>query len=384
MTFDVVMLTSAHSATDDRIFYREAKTLSEAGYSLAVVGKHSQSGIIDGIHVHALRTARNRTLRFLLNIDILRAALRLNATLFIIHDPELIGIALILRLLGRKVIYDVHENLPAQVLQKDWIARPFRWALAPSAAGVEWFAARTLSGIIATVPAIQRRFPSEKTVLVRNFPTRSALATLAEGPPLAERKNVVIYTGGLSRVRGICELVDAFRALEDAELWLVGEFDDPAFRTEVLSSLPPNASWLGWRPHPEVLKLYRLAKLGAVLLHATPNHRCALPVKMFEYYGAGLPVIASDFPEYEELVRGCGVQVDPRNVAEIRKSIVELLGDKAALTEMSVQARRRAMTEFNWESEGARLVSFCSRFIVQSPARAATALPSTPRHSPSS
>jgi glycosyltransferase involved in cell wall biosynthesis len=216
MAFDVVMLTSAHSATDDRIFHREAKTLSEAGYSVAVVGKHPQSEIVDGIHVHALRAARNRSQRLLLSIDILRAALRLNGTLFIIHDPELIGIALILRLLGRNVIYDAHENLPAQVRQKDWIARPFRWALAPSAAGVEWFAARTLSGIIAAVPAIQRRFPSRKTVLVRNFPTRSALATLAEGPPLAERKNVVIYTGGLSRVRGICELVEAFRALEGA------------------------------------------------------------------------------------------------------------------------------------------------------------------------
>jgi glycosyltransferase involved in cell wall biosynthesis len=380
MTFDVVMLTSAHSATDDRIFYREAKTFAESGYSTCVVGKHPVSETLDGIHIQALRTARNRSERLWLGIDILKLALALNGKLFIIHDPELIGIALGLRLLGKEVIYDSHENLPMQIRQKDWIAKPLRRAMAPVAVAIEWFAGQALSGIIAAVPAIQRRFPSRKTVLVRNFPTRSALATLAEGPPLNERKNVVIYTGGLSRVRGIGELVDAFRTLDGAELWLVGEFDDPQFREEVVSSLPSNVLWLGWRSHPEVLKLYGKAKVGAVLLQSTPNHRCALPVKMFEYYGAGLPVIASDFPEYEELVRGCGVQVDPRNIAEIRKQIIALLENNSALLQMSTQARHRAVSEFSWEGEGVRLLEFCSRLITPSRSAAAAPLSEMPRH----
>lgn len=358
------MLTSAHSAMDDRIFYREARTLSEAGFSVCVVGKHQQSEIIEGIRICALKATSSRLQRLWQGMSILKNALAAYGRLYVIHDPELIGIALILRTCGKKVLYDAHENLPAQIRQKDWIPKPIRCGLIPLVAAVEWLASRILNGVIAAVPAIQIRFPARKTVLVRNFPTRNALATLAQGSPVNERKNVVIYTGGLSRIRGIAELVNAFRDLQDAELWLVGEFDDPGFRDEVTCNLPANSKWLGWRPHPEVLKLYREAKLGAVLLHSTPNHRCALPVKLFEYMGAGLPVIASNFSEYEELVHGCGVLADPMNVAEIRSAITGLLANESRLRQMSLQARKRVMSEFNWESEGTRLVQFCSRFVA--------------------
>jgi glycosyltransferase involved in cell wall biosynthesis len=378
MIFDVVMLTSAHSATDDRIFYREAKTLHEAGQSVCVVGRHLRLEVLEGIHIRPLRGAASRPQRLLLGLTILRIAITLNGRLYIIHDPELIGIALILRLLGKKVVYDAHENLPAQIQQKEWIPKPIRGVVAPAMASVEWAASQVLSGVIAAVPAIAARFPARKTILARNFPTRSALETLAEGPAITQRANLVIYTGGLSRVRGIRELVEAFRQLEGAELWLVGDFDDPTFRQELLARLPNNVQWLGWKTHPEVLKLYRMAKLGAVLLHPTPNHRCALPVKLFEYLGAGLPIIASDFPEYKDLVEGCGMQVDPTNVDEIRNGIKLLLTNDLALTEMSTRARHRVVASCNWQNDGARLVDFCTRLMAPPLAIAGTGLSSSP------
>ena len=364
MNFDVVMLTSAHPATDDRIFYREAKTLVEAGQSVCIVGRHPSSEILEGIHIRALGAPASRLKRLLLGVAILDIACELNARLYIIHDPELIAIAFVLRLLGKKVVYDAHENLPAQIRQKDWIPRPLRWVLVPTASALEWVASRLLSGVIAAVPAIQVRFRSSRTELIRNFPTRSALATLADGPPISTRANVVIYTGGLSRIRGIRELVEAFRGLDGAQLWLVGSFDDAAFQTEIMSSLPHNVLWLGWRPHPEVLKLYRMAKLGAVVLYSTPNHRCAVPVKLFEYLGAGLPAIISDFPEYKEFVQGCGIEVDPLNVTAIRSAISALLADNAMLTEMSARARQRVVASFSWENEGTRLVEFCTKIMT--------------------
>jgi glycosyltransferase involved in cell wall biosynthesis len=364
MNFDVVMLTSAHAATDDRIFYREAKTLVESGQSVCVVGRHPSSEILEGIHIRALAAPKGRLKRLLLGVAILDIACELKARLYIIHDPELIGIAFVLRLLEKKVVYDAHENLPAQIRQKDWIPRPLRWILAPTASALEWIASRLLNGVIAAVPAIQVRFRPSHTELVRNFPTRSALATLAEGPPISTRANVVIYTGGLSRIRGIRELVEAFRGLDGAQLWLVGSFDDTEFQKEITSSLPHNVLWLGWRPHPEVLKLYRMAKLGAVVLHSTPNHRCALPVKLFEYLGAGLPTIISDFPEYKEFLQGCGIAVDPQNVTAIRSAVSVLLADNAMLTKMSARARQRVVVLFSWENEGTRLVEFCSKIMT--------------------
>jgi glycosyltransferase involved in cell wall biosynthesis len=365
MSFDVVMLSSAHPATDDRIFYREARTLVESGYSVAVVGRHSRSEIVDGVAIRALPVAANRLQRIFLGRTVLTIARELDARLYIIHDPELIPVALLLRLLGKHVTYDAHENLPAQVMQKTWLPRVSRWVLSPVLAAIEWIASWLLNGVIAAVPAIQIRFPVSRTELVRNFPTPSALATLQEGLPLTERANIVIYTGGLSVIRGIRELVEAFREIEDAELWLVGNFDDENFRREILSSLPHNVVWLGWRPHLEVLRLYRLAKLGAVLLHSTANHRCALPVKLFEYMGAGLPVIASNFPQYTDFVSGCGVQVNPLDITEIRNTVRTLLADSAWLRDMSARARERVVTSYSWEQEGRRFVQFCEKRMSQ-------------------
>jgi glycosyltransferase involved in cell wall biosynthesis len=362
--FDLVMLTTVHRATDDRIFHREAKTLVESGLSVCVMGPHDKSGLIDGVWVDALPVQDCRRRRFALGWVVLQKCIRTNSKLFLFHDPELFGVGLILRLLGRHVIYDCHENLDLQVLQKTWIPEWARKSTAATVRITEWLLSRLLSGVIAASPSILCRFPRNRTILVRNFPTTEAMERLAGGVSVDRRADIVIYAGGLSRIRGIKELVEAFRdpQLTNAELWLVGAFDDKNFREEILNSLPPNAKWLGWREHTEVLKLYPQAKAGAVLLYPTPSHRGALPVKLFEYFAAGLPVVASNYPEMISLVGDCGLCVDPKNVKEVRAALVTLFSDPRKTGEMSALARARALDSMSWSREGERLTSLCLRF----------------------
>jgi len=362
--YDIVMLTSAHGATDDRIFYREAKSLLEAGFSVSVVGRHPVSEMVEGIAIHAVPSTGSRMKRLFLGGTILKLALRLKGRLYIFHDPELFGIGLLLTFLGKPVVYDSHENLPKVLLQKEWLPWPIRILLFPLVSVAEFLGSRLLSGVIAAVPTIQKRFAGRHTVLVRNFPTRAALHVLGEGPEICSRANVAIYTGGLSRIRGIGELVQAFSGIQGAQLWLVGKFDDPKFEREILSSLPDNVTWFGWKSFPDVLKMYRSAKIGMVLLYPEPNHRNSLPVKLFEYLGAGLPVVASDFPEFAEYVDGCGLQVDPHNVEKIRIAVQTLLSDDDTLSRMSLRARERAVREFSWEPEAARLIEFCKNRVI--------------------
>src|ERR1700736_6282892 len=113
VSFDVVMLTTAHRAVDDRIFHKEAKTLVEAGFSVCIVGQHPVSEALDGVWIEALPKPGCRRERFLSGWTLLRRARHVRGRLFIFHDPELFAVALILVLLHRKVVYDCHENLPA-------------------------------------------------------------------------------------------------------------------------------------------------------------------------------------------------------------------------------------------------------------------------------
>jgi glycosyltransferase involved in cell wall biosynthesis len=361
LQFDVVMLTTAHSATDDRIFHREAKSLAEAGLSVCVIGPHDKSGSIDGVWIDALPRQSSRRKRLALSWVVVRKCVRTNSKLFLFHDPELFGVAIVLRLLRRNVIYDCHENVHLQILQKGWIPAWARRSTALVIRVAEWLLSRIMSGVIAATPSIGDRFPADRTILVRNFPTASAMKCLAGGPSIDSRNDVVIYTGSLSRVRGIKEASEAFRSPElgRAELWLVGDFDDGKFKEEILSSLPPNVKWLGWMEHGEVLKLYQQAKVGVVLLYPTPSHRNALPIKLFEYFGAGLPVVASNYPEMMALVGECGFCVDPHNVAAVRSAIVKILSDPTGAAKMAVLARDRVLTTMSWAEEAERLTNFC-------------------------
>jgi glycosyltransferase involved in cell wall biosynthesis len=365
LQFDVAMLTTVHRATDPRIFHREAKTLADAGFKVCIVGPNVSGEDAGRVHFVVLPSPATRLQRLGMGWRVLRQSLQLHAKLYIFHDPELFGVGLLLSLLGKKVLYDCHENLPMQVLQKSWVPWPARWLLVAPIWLAEWTCARLLAGVIVARDKVLWRFPRGRTVLVRNYPGREALEILGQGKPIELRQNIVIYAGGISEIRGIWELVEAFRGLEPgvAELWLVGEFEGEQLRDEILATLPSNAKWLGWKTHSEVLELYRVAKIGVLLLHPTPHHRHSLPLKLFEYLAAGLPVVASNFSEFAASLEGCGILVDPRNVNQIREAINKLLSNPATLAEMSARARKRAITLYSWEPEGQRLLRFCSELI---------------------
>jgi glycosyltransferase involved in cell wall biosynthesis len=371
-SYDVVMLTTVHRATDVRIFHREAKTLKRAGLSVCVIGPHPRSECLDGILISALPKHQNRVRRLLLGWTVLRQALKLSAKLYIFHDPELFLVAFVLVMAGRRAVFDCHENLTMQILQKPWLPKPLGRVLVPIVSFGLWLGTRVITGVLTERVAMINLFPAQNTIMIRNFPAEDALAVSQGGVPLYLRRNIVIYAGGMFRVRGIRELVEAFRGLQTiAELWLVGEFEEDDFQRQILTSLPANVLWLGRKEFSEVLRLYQLSKVGAVVLYPTPSHRHAIPTKMLEYLGAGLPVIASNFPEWSSLVEGCGVQVDPHDVRQIQDAVRRLLANGSDIAAMSEMARARIAKHFGWKKEGQRLVEYCSRLIYQEQQRRA-------------
>ena len=120
--YKVCHISTVHNVIDDRIFYKECKSLKKEGYNVFFIVKNKGDKSIEGINIIGLKNYNSRLKRVILgSIEAFRKALKTKSDLYHFHDPELMFTGVLLKLAGKKVFYDVHEDLPKQVLYKDWI-----------------------------------------------------------------------------------------------------------------------------------------------------------------------------------------------------------------------------------------------------------------------
>lgn len=365
----VAHLSSKHRWDDIRIFRKEAVTLAAHGYEVTYVAPAERSSTAGGVRIEAVPLPKSRRARMLGTVwRVYRAALRLDTDLYHFHDPELIPVGLLLKLRGKCVVYDVHEDLPRQILSKHWIRPWLRTAVAWGAEVMEWAAARLLDAVVAATPTIAARFPARRTALVQNFPILDELLS-GSAMPYAERPPHFAYVGGISAIRSAREMVEAMALLEPArgaKLVMAGSFEPPALR-QALERLPGWASveFRGWQTREQVAGLLAEARAGLVIFYPEPNHTRAQPNKLFEYLSTGLPVIASDFPLWRELIAGeaCGLLVDPRDPAAIAAAMRQLLDDPAAAAAMGERGQRAVRQRYSWASQAEALLALYERLF---------------------
>jgi glycosyltransferase involved in cell wall biosynthesis len=292
---------------------------------------------------------------------VLQMALRLDADVYQLHDPELLPAGLRLKRHGKRVVFDSHEDVPTQLLAKPYLGSVSRRALSAAVRAFEDYACRRFDGLIAATPFIRARLARlhPHTVDINNYPLLQEFDGAADWDRKAQE---VCYVGSISAIRGIRELVRACELLHSpARLALAGTFSEPALEREV-SHFP---GWARVQAHGHldragVQQVMRRAMAGLVTLHPVVNYLDALPVKMFEYMAAGLPVIASRFPLWQEIVEGnqCGVCVDPGNPAAIAAAIDHFCRHPHIARRMGENGRRAVQTRYNWGSEAAKLGAF--------------------------
>ena len=361
----VAHVSSAHPFTDNRIHYRECVSLSDAGFDVALIAVESPLEAPES-PVRVVRMRRRQRLSRVLTAapEAIYKALRSQARIVHLHDPELIPFIPVLRALGRKVVYDAHEDIPLQVLGKPYVRswnRPLLVVIAKTLVAL----AKSADLVVAATDQIAGRFRPERTVVVRNYPPLRV-----EEEVEGERENIAVYVGGLARSRGLIELLDATEHPSFPADWsvhLAGPANSDVL--EKIASLSKSGSdrvvFHGrLAPHAARDLLLR-AKVGIVTLHPTPAYLESLPTKMFEYFAARLAVIASDFPYWRGIqgLTTAGLSVDPTSVDAVALAIRTYADDPELLKQHRDRGRALAVQTFNWGSEAETIVGAYERLM---------------------
>jgi len=364
--YKVCHISTAHQRNDVRIFQKQLKSLHQAGYECVFIvadGKGNENS--DGISIIDIGNYRSKRLKriFIAAKKAKKAAITTNAQVFHIHDPELLRVFSPLIRKNKIVIYDAHEDLPRQILSKYWIPAFLRIFFSRFTEKSENKNARKINAVVAATPFIRNRFIkiNSNTIDINNYPD---LSTFPENTK-QNSQNALCYIGGISKERGIFQLLDALN-IANAKLLLAGNFIPETIGDEIKSHTGwEHVVFHGYVSKTETTEIFKNSIAGLVTLHPIINYLDSLPVKMFEYMAAGLPVIASDFPLWKQIIgeHQCGITVNPLSPDEIAKAINCILSNPAEAKKMGENGKKAVVEKFNWKNEEFKLIELYKKLL---------------------
>lgn len=337
----LLVVTSVHHPDDARI---RAKLITTLAIEWDVWYAAPEPGPSDTSNLNWLPLSGRRYLRTWRATELILSD---GWDLVAIHDPELLVGGLIRSRRGEATLFDLHENLSAQIRSKDKIPLPFRPPLAALASWLLHVAEQTMAITLAE-EGYRSLFRADHPVVANYLPDKLPDPQPPADPPF------FAYLGDVTAVRG------AFMALEAAAgagygLVMVGRIAPPSLvgpLTRRAEELDVDLELAGPLPHPEALARIAPAAGGLSPLRDIGNYRHSMPTKVPEYLALGLPVLASDLPGTRRPVEGLeGVTfVDPSDTSKWKAAGMELAEDPMRRQRIAAQVEA-VKQRFSWPSE---------------------------------
>lgn len=357
-------ISIVHSRNDIRIFYKECNSLKEAGHEVSyVVADGKQDEELNGIKIYSVRKPENRIERMLKTTKLaFEKAKSLTCDVCHLHDPELIPIGKKLKKDGIKVIFDSHEDIPMQILSKEYLSPFIRNIGSRLFSKYQRWSFSKFDTIVGATPYICEKISQNhrKTININNYPKKNEFLSIGKNRKFTD-SNTLIYLGGITEERGIKEIIKALPSVKnDIVLKLAGEFKLSSFRKELISE--PGWDYveeLGFLHRDKLYELLLETKVGLVTYLPIENHIKAQPNKLFEYMSANIPVIASNFSLWKQIVEDndCGLCVNPENSSEIAEAIDWIINNPDKAKSMGQNGRKAVEEKYNWETEKDKLIA---------------------------
>lgn len=374
----ICIISNSHLTGDVRLYHKLAKSLAQKAETYVLSGKGMINKELNPYQIIVDADSPNKILP-----SLYRECMRVKPDIVIPVEPLTVPVALLLRRrLGCRVIWDIHEFFAyAHGERYHLLLRPFvRFAYLR----FQRMLARRVDGITAVnLSILQQLLPGKispkKHIVLPNYPVAGVWDGDQDIPhslsDLCKMNFDLIYIGGISKDRGILQLLKAATLLKKdfplLKILIVGRFANEKIQREFNSSvsnynLNRTIFYQEWVPLEKVGLLLKRSRFGIWFFNPSnwrmPQH---LPLKVLEYFAAGLPVISIKSSLMQGLIyhNDLGALSPSFRAKDIALTILKMLRltDKE-YAEMSARCLEISNTRFVWESLEPALFGLIDRF----------------------
>lgn len=367
----ITHLTSVHSRFDVRIYYKLCRSSKKLGDVNLICADGKGDKNIDGINIIDVGKFDNRFYRMWSAVNkVYQKAVLIETDIYHIHDPELLRIAIKLSK-KRPVIFDMHEDYSAVISEKYYLNFFLRYIISRIYNLYESYVLKKIHAVITVTSFLKRKILSKNNKLrvkvIHNFPIVNNLINRVN---VNDNQFKICYAGVIAEERGIKTLVKSSELTKNnVKINLAGSFYTNKFADDLRKEPGwKNVIYQNYLDRDELDKFYQDSIIGIHIPKNNKNEFTAMPIKIFEYLLAGLPIIVSDFPFYKSLIKRkpCGLVVNPEDALEVAKAIDYLIDNRILREKFSNNGKSLILSKYNWNNEEKKLFDFYKLIVAQS------------------
>lgn len=367
-------VTNVHDTNDVRIFRKECVSLAKKKeYEVFLVGPGSEDKEISGVKIIGAGQRplgrKDRMLKFA--PAVIKKAMELDADIYHLHDPELIRFALNFKKIGKKVIFDSHENVLDSIDEKSYLPLLIRKIIKRYYHMLQKRVFPKIDGIIVVSPQMieKHRLFNKNVLMICNFPLIDNIDNFKVVKPVKGR---FIFAGGVKEEWSHKEILSAIEDIDGIEYRIYGA-EEENYVDELKMLKGWEKTYYGGKiPFNDVQLEIKKAQFCFALLKPGKNsfnqEGTLGNTKLFEAMANGKPVIASNFILWKEIVEknNCGICVNPDDKDEISSAIRYLLNcDRDTVEKMGENGIKAIKDKFNWSIEEEKLFLFYDKLCIE-------------------
>jgi len=367
----VVHMTTVHHPYDPRIYYKQCLSLHEAGYEVTLISQTTDEPNEMDMPIRHIPVKKytSRLKRMIFGTwDAYKKAKQQNADIYVFHDPELLFVASLLKKRNNIVVYDIHEDYITSILQKDYLKKPIKKIIATCYTVIEKLFTRKMEKSLAE-KYYQDAYPNGVCIL--NYPLLNEKMQQLDRDQQQPTNNL-LYTGNVTEERGALIHAILPKIDSDTNVQFIGKCPSRLAEQmkEVAGKEAPHLHFEGIdtfvvKERIEEMYMQERWLAGIALFPPTEHYMKKELTKFFEYMNAGLPIICSNFPVWQEFIDRyeCGIAVDPYDKTAIKQAIRTLRDNPNLAYQMGENGRRAVVEELNWNVEKGKLLRWYDELI---------------------